>query len=158
MLDIPTTTCSSSSAVITFPLGPRLIPSGSDGDMSRWLNFLGSNFPFVFHAWLAVSTKCGSLTTFAMLQAEDRLNCALVPLRYVARACCSQILIAYLIIKRGDDSTIIFDADILEICEVLAGELSSSNLSELVRRGTSEWITLLRIQCDRDTITGPRLQ
>ena len=130
----------------------------------KMIKFLRIKFPIRFPCLISGFNQIRKFyiefkfTTFVMLKAADRLNFASVPLWYVARACCSQSLIACLIIKRGDDSTIIFDADILEICEVLAGELSSSNLSELVRRGTSEWITLLRIQCDRDTITGPRLQ
>jgi hypothetical protein len=49
--------------------------------------------------------------TFAMANAADKLNYALAPLWYVARACCSHSLFAYLIIKICDDSTINFDAD-----------------------------------------------
>ncbi len=40
MLDIPTPTSSTSSAMVAFPFGPFLVTTGSAGDMSRRLKFL----------------------------------------------------------------------------------------------------------------------
>ena len=92
----------------------------------------------MFRVWLAVSNKLKNFTTLAMTNADDGMDWALAPIWNVARACCSQSLIACLIIKSGDDSTINFDADILGIAKYWQKSRVALNLFELDRRGTSE--------------------